>query len=48
MTKERIQKTTQQQEFCIRSGGGCRNSMTITAWFTKPPCSNFIKGESNE
>jgi hypothetical protein len=22
MTKERIQKTTQQQEFCIRSGGG--------------------------
>jgi hypothetical protein len=47
MTKERIQKTTQQQEFCIRSGGG-RNSMTIAAWFTKPPCFNFIKGESNE
>jgi hypothetical protein len=22
MTKERMQKTTQQQEFCIRSGGG--------------------------
>jgi hypothetical protein len=32
MTKERMQKTTQQQEFCIRSGGGLQDKDLQFLW----------------